>query len=131
MASIVIGPSCNNRVYIYQGSNNPLVVLLDMTAAELTAVSISLWRDDSRDSEPPLKAWKMEDIRFDGNAIICPWTSEETAALPEEKLAVEAKGLDDDGNTVFWEEFAVYVMPRRDKNIDLQEQDEMEQQGGD
>lgn len=128
MASISVGPKCGcQRVNIYQGSNNPLVVLLEMTAAELTAVSVTLWCDEPEYAGTPLKAWSTEDVRFDDRAIICPWTDEETAVLPAKKLILEAKGLDENGNTVIWEQFDIYVRARRDKDIDL----DPDEQGGD
>lgn len=119
MASATITPS-GEYATIHQGSNNPLIISLDMDAADLTAISVSLWNGDLRSSSGPLKAWTLDDVNIERNAIICPLTAEETAGFPENTLLLEVKGLDESGHTVFWERFKVKIIGRKDKDIPLE-----------
>ena len=63
--------------------------------------------------------WEKEDMQIDNKTAICPLTEQETASLPTQKLIVEAKGLDGNGDTVFWQEYPIDVGRRRDKIIRL------------
>ncbi len=117
MASCTIRP-VGEWATIHQGSNNPLVVTLDMNATELTALSVSLWRKEQQSGEP-IKAWTMNDVSIDSNIVACPLAAEETAEFPLDSLILEVKGLNEDGYTVFWERFNVKVAERNDRNIEL------------
>ena len=54
---------------------------------------------------------------LDGDTVTLPLTESETRALPVGWLQVEAKGLDTEGNTLFWAEMQIDVAFRRDKSI--------------
>lgn len=97
-----------------QGSNNPLVVQFDGDVSACPKLAVSLWGQRGA-----VKVWTLEDMQVSGDTAICPVTEEETAALCGQKLMLEAKGLDAQGNTIFWDSVAVYVKQRKDKTIQL------------
>lgn len=118
MAIVTIRPN-GEHARIPQGSNNPLVIEFDepITIPEL---SISLWCDGKGTEGQPLKVWSNDDITIeDENKAVCPLTEEETSAFPSGTLILEIKGLDENGYTVFWQQFTVQVVSRRDKIIKL------------
>lgn len=100
---------------IIQGSNNPLTVTFDSDISEIPTLVATLW------SNTKLKEWTLTDMTVDGDTATMPLTEAETAAFPQGILALEVKGLDEDGNTVFWDEVPVRVVGRRDKTILLTE----------
>ena len=109
---------------IIQGSNNPLVIQFDASLDEITTLVISLWRDRLRGdagSGELIKQWRTGDagLVIDNDEAICDFTEEETAALPPERIVLEAKGLDVAGNTIFWDAYPMDIKARRDKTIAL------------
>jgi hypothetical protein len=53
------------------------------------------------------------------DTVICPITEEETKDIAARYLILEAKGLDSNGNTIFWDQYKLYVKARRDRLISL------------
>ena len=104
---------------IIQGSNNSLVVEFDIPIEDIPALVITLWCDAPGYSKEPLKVWKKSGIEVKDKIALCPLTEEETIALPDKRLVLEAKGLDEDGNTIFWDAFETCVKHRRDRIIRL------------
>lgn len=104
---------------ILQGSNNPLVIQFDASVADIPKLVVTLWSDRVTMSANPLKTWEKADMTVSGDTVICPLTEQETAALPPYALVLEAKGLNGEGNTIFWEEYKLDVGKRRDKIIRL------------
>ena len=102
---------------IIQGTNIPLVVTFDGSVTDCAALVITLWRRNRTE----LKRWTMADMVINADIVTLPVSEEETAAWPEGYNTLEAKGLDADGSTIFWEEIPVLVVSRRDKGIRLQE----------
>lgn len=103
---------------LIQGSNNPLTIKLDTSAEALSALSVTLW-DTANVQRAALKAWTLDDVVVDGDTIICPITEAETRRMPTAGVILEVKGLDNDGNTLFWAAVKVDVMQRRDSFIEL------------
>ena len=110
-----------DAVGIPQGSNNPLVITFDEDV-EVSSIVISLW-DRKSGTDEPLKVWTEEDVTIEEENVICPLSEEETAGFPAGKLLLEIKGLDEDGNTLFWQEITVRILHRYDKGIPLSESD--------
>ena len=104
---------------ILQGSNNPLVIQFDADISEIPQIVISLWCDAPKYFQKPLKVWTRDDISITADTAVCPLTEEETASFPRADLVLEAKGLDDNDNTVFWSQYVIGVENRRDKIISM------------
>ena len=120
MSCLITQPN-GESVSIPQGSNNPLAIEFDDFDTSL-AISISLWSNATGYSRKPLKVWKKDDILFDGNTAICALTEAETAAFPSSGSTwLEIKCLDENGYTVFFDQFSIRVEPRKDKGIKLTE----------
>lgn len=103
---------------IVQGSNNPLVLTFDTSVENVPILSITLWNAAKWKSKL-LKAWTRSDVIINGDTVVCPLTESETANLSAESLVLEVKGLDDEGNTIFWAEYQLDLLSRRDKVITL------------
>ena len=106
---------------IIQGSNNSLVIQFDQCVADIPTLVVTLWRDLIGRGSQKVKEWQKADMTVDDDTVICEITEAETAALPAQQLVIEAKGLDGEGNTIFWDEFRIDVKNRRDKVIRLTE----------
>lgn len=104
---------------IVQGSNNPLVIKFDAPVDEIPTLIITLWRDMPGLGAANIKKWETADMLINGDTAVCQMTERETRELPPAPLMLEAKGLDANGNTVFWDEYRVDVKRRRDKVIRL------------
>lgn len=104
---------------IIQGANNPLTIKFDASVAALPALVVTLWSDKPGLSARPVKTWTLEDMTVSGDTAVCPVTEDETRQLPDGKVTIEAKGLDGEGATVFWDAAVVDVRGRRDKIITL------------
>lgn len=104
---------------IIQGSNNPLVIQFDAVVDSIPVLVVTLWSDAYSHVGRPLKKWEREDMTISGDTAVCPITEEETQAFPRGVIVLEAKGLDGNGNTVFWDEYPVDVKLRRDRIIRL------------
>ena len=104
---------------ILQGSNNPLVLQFDASVENLPKLVVTLWSDRLSQSCHPLKMWEKADMDISGDTAVCPLTEQETAAFPQSTVLLDAKGLDGEDNTIFWEELRVDVMHRRDRFIRL------------
>ena len=103
---------------LIQGSNNPIVIKFDRSVDTIPVLVVSLWDKLSPGIEP-LKAWEREDMTIDGDTAICPNSESETVSMPNDGLILEAKGLDSNRNTVFWDRCEVDVLKRHDRVIRL------------
>ena len=103
---------------IVQGSNNPLVLTFDQSVDDIPSLSVTLWSATGRLTRP-LKAWTRADMMINGATVVCPLTEDETKNLVSTNLILEAKGLDGDGNTIFWDEYPIDLHKRRDRMITL------------
>lgn len=102
---------------IIQGSNNPLVIQFDASVADMPVLLVTLWSDTAGYPNKLLKSWDREQMTIDDDTVVCPLTETETKAFPNGNLVLEAKGLDEDGNTIFWDQYELDVMTRRDRII--------------
>lgn len=103
---------------IIQGTNIPLVITFDEDVSSCEALVITLWRRD----RVKLKQWNMSDVTIEADVVTLPISQEESAAWPEGYNMLEAKGLDENGYTIFWEEAPVMIEGRRDKDIRIPEE---------
>lgn len=105
---------------IIQGSGNPIVIQFDTEIDSLPTLIISLWRDRPGGAKSiELKRWTNADMMVSGDTAVCPITEEESRAFLQPNVVFEAKGLDDMGNEIFWDEYEVEIKERRDKDIPL------------
>lgn len=111
--------NCGCRPAIVQGSNNPLVIQFDAEVEALPALIVTLWYDRQGYQSQLLHEWHRDDMEVTGDTAICPITEKETNQYPSAVVMLEAKGLDEDGKTVFWDEFKLDIRRRRDKIITL------------
>ena len=102
-----------------QGSNEPLVITFDESVEHLTKILVTVWCEDG--GEKLVKSWRENDMQIAQNTIICPLTEKETAAFKPPTLAVNIKGLDENGTTMIYEEILIDVMARHDGGITLTE----------
>lgn len=104
---------------IPQGSNNPLVIQFDENVEHIPRLVVTLWSDMAGRSKTPLKVWENADMTVTGDTAVCPLTEQETREFPLPTVVLEVKGLDSYGYTIFWEEYKLDIMRRRDKIITL------------
>jgi len=104
---------------IIQGSNNPLVIQFDAIVEGMPVLVVTLWSDSASYPTKMIKRWNTEDMTIENDTAICPMEEEETRKLPNGKLVLEAKGLDVNGNTIFWDQYVLDVKGRRDRIIML------------
>lgn len=103
---------------IVQGSNNPLILTFDVSVANIPTLLVTLWSKNGRATRP-IKAWTRDDMMINGATVVCPITERETANLVTENIMLEAKGVDSEGNTIFWTEYPIELHHRRDRIIPL------------
>ena len=104
---------------VIQGSNNPFVVRFDSSIESIPVLVITLWHDVPSLQARLLKKWEREDMEVTNDTVICPVTEAETKAFPSSHLVLEAKGLNENGETIFWNAYKIDVLSRRDKIIAL------------
>lgn len=109
---------------IIQGSNNPLVIQFDTSVADMPALVVSLWSDTAIMPNKPLKQWNRDSMIVDNDTVVCPLYETETKVFPTGHLVLEAKGLDESGNTIFWDQYKLDVKTRRDRIIMLTQTDQ-------
>lgn len=102
---------------LIQGSNNPLVIKFDQDVDGLSGLVVTLWTDSAAPQR--IKTWTLAEMEVEGNEAVCPITEAETAAIEAATVMVEAKGLNEDGYTVFWDAYKLKVKSRRDRVITL------------
>lgn len=107
---------------IIQGSNYPLVVQFNEDISEIPKILITLWQDINATKSVLLKKWEKSDMRISGDTAVCPLSESVTRRLPLRTLVVEIKGLDENGNEIFYEQDEQGVYRRRDKDISLIEE---------
>lgn len=100
---------------IIQGSNNPITLTFDGDLADIPTLVATLWLGKGN----MLKRWDKADMDIDGSTAILPLTEEETAAINGGYIALDVKGLDEYGSTIFWDEATLRVLCRRDSSIAL------------
>lgn len=66
-----------------------------------------------------VREWDLDEITVQEDTAICPLTEDETKAFPNTIVTIEAKGIDSDGDMVFWDQMDVKIVKRRDKAISL------------
>lgn len=101
---------------LIQGTSEPLVIRFDRDLTDAAALIITLWK-------PPgtlLKKYGLSDVVVDEDTVSCPLTEEESAGFPA-VVRIEAKGLDDEGNQIFWDAINVDILYRYDRDIRLTE----------
>jgi hypothetical protein len=104
---------------IIQGSNNPLVIQFDANVEGMPVLVVTLWSDTAGYPTKLVKRWNTEDMTIEENTAICPISEIETKNIPGTKLVLEAKGMDENGNTIFWDQYPLDVKTRRDRIIML------------
>lgn len=100
---------------LIQGTNSPLVIQFDQDVSTMDKLVISLW---SLTGEM-IKEWDLDELTIEGDTAICPLTEAETKTYPSTIVTIEAKGIDSDGDMVFWDQMDVKMVKRRDKVISL------------
>ena len=105
---------------VIQGSNNPLVIKFNANVEGLTELVVSLWdKSKNVDNGRFLRSWRKADMTISGDTAVIPMTEQFTQSLPPTSIFVLAKGLNEEGETVFWDEYVLPVKARLDKVISL------------
>lgn len=102
---------------VIQGTNVPLEITFDRDVAEIPRIVVTVWAQ----SGDMLKKWEKEDMTLDGAVATLPLAESETAAWPTKKVELEAKGLNESSQTIFWDRVSVEIGRRYDKGIRLTE----------
>lgn len=100
---------------LIQGTNSPLVIQFDQDVSTMAKLVITLW---SLTGEK-IREWDMDELTIEDDTAICPLTEAETKTYPNTIVTIEAKGIDSDGDMVFWDQMDVKMVKRRDKVISL------------
>ena len=100
---------------LVQGTNAPLELQFDRDLSDMDKLVVTLWSL----SGDLIKAWDEEELTIEEDVVLCPLTESETAAFPNTFVTVEAKGLDEDGATLFWDQITVQMVKRNDRIIAL------------
>ena len=111
---------------IIQGSNNPLVIQFDTSVSDMPKLVVTLWNDEAGYPYKPLKSWDETQMTIDDDTVVCPLDEAETKEYPNGRLIIEAKGLDSDMNTIFWDQYPLKVKERRDRIIKLTQMEQTE-----
>ena len=104
---------------IIQGSNNPLAITFDKPVTDVPILVATLWDKYTSSNPRLLKTWEKEDMIIEDALALCPLTEEETADMPQNGVVLEVKGLDENGQTVFWQRCGIDVLNRFDRTINL------------
>lgn len=107
---------------IIQGSNYPLVIQFNEDVSAVPKLLVTLWRDINASQSVLIKKWEKPDMRISNDTAVCPLSESVTRHLPLRTLVVEIKGLDENGNEIFYEQDEQGVYRRRDKDISLVEE---------
>ena len=100
---------------IIQGSNNPITLTFDSDLADIPTLVATLWAGYGN----MLKRWDKADMGIDSETVTLPLTEEDTAAMSGGSIMLDVKGVDSDGNIIFWDEAGLRVLPGRDHSITL------------
>ncbi len=104
---------------IIQGSNNPLVIQFDTSVEEIPVLVVTLWNSNISCQPKMIKRWDASDMIIDEDTAICPLDEDDTRRIHQSQVVLEAKGLDTNGNTIFWDEYKLDIKARRDSVIKL------------
>lgn len=104
---------------IIQGSNNPLVIQFDAVITEIPTLIVTLWKDKAGYTSELVKQWETGDMIIENDTAVCLLTEDETRKFSSKEMYIEAKGLDENGNTIFWDEYKIDIKKRRDRIIKL------------
>ena len=104
---------------IIQGSNNPLIIKFNTPVADLPQLVVSLWDRVKNNEGRLLKLWRKDDMEVRNDTAYCPLLEEETVKFPGTSVVLEAKGMDDNDETIFWDQYRLAVKDRLDKVITL------------
>lgn len=102
---------------IVQGTNVPLAVTFDEDVSDIPTLVATLWLKDGT----LIKQWEKSDMEIDGETVYLPLDESETVNIAPGFVSLAIKGLNDDNQTIFWEETMVKVEARRDRTITLTE----------
>ena len=105
---------------IVQGTNVPLEITFDRNVSTVPVLVVTIWNQ----ARTLLKKWEKEDMTIDGAVVTLPLTEEETADWPTKQVVLEAKGLNEEEQTIFWDKAIVPVGCRYDRSIRLVESEE-------
>lgn len=111
---------------IIQGSNNPLVIQFDTSVEDIPVLVVTLWNSDISCPSKMIKRWDTQDMIIDNDTAICPLEEADTCKLHHGQVVLEAKGLDTNGNTIFWDEYKLDIKARRDRIIKLTQAEQTE-----
>lgn len=100
---------------IVQGTNVPLAVTFDEDVSSIPTLVATLWLKDGT----LIKQWEKSDMEIDGETVYLPLDESETASIAPGFVSLAIKGLNDDDQTIFWDEVMVKVTARRDRTITL------------
>ncbi len=104
---------------IIQGSNNPLIIKFNVPVANLPQLVVTCWDKIKNDEGRLLKTWYKADMTINEDIASCPLYESETAAFPNTSVVIEAKGLDEHGDTIFWDQSRLVVKGRLDRIVKL------------
>ena len=111
---------------IIQGSNNPLVIQFDANIESIPVLVVTLWNSNISCPLKMIKRWDKADMIIDNDTAVCPLSESDTSGLHNGQVVLEAKGLDENGNTLFWDEYKLDIKARRDKIIKLTQAEQTE-----
>lgn len=104
---------------IVQGSNNPLKIKFNASVEDYPILVVTLWEKQSDEGGRLLKTWQKADMTILEDIAYCPLLEEETKEYQCAYVFLEAKGLDENGETIFWDRYRMPVKERFDKVITL------------
>ena len=105
---------------IVQGSNNPLTIRFDRPIDDIPVLVVTLWSDKTSRSAP-IKMWTNDTMIISSDTVVCQISESETASFPYGSIVLEAKGLNGDNETVFWDSVNIDIKQRRDKVVKMTE----------
>lgn len=105
---------------IVQGSNNPLTIQFDQPIDDIPVLVVTLWSDKTS-RRAPIKMWTKDTMIISSDTAVCQISESETASFPDGLIVLEAKGLNGDNETVFWDSVNIDIKQRRDKVVKMTE----------
>ena len=100
---------------IIQGSNSPLTLTFDTDVSGIPTLVATLWAGVGT----MIKRWDKADMEIDEDIVYLPLTEEETSAMAPGIVALDVKGLNDDGEIIMYDEADVQIISRRDSGIPM------------
>lgn len=100
---------------IIQGGNTPIEVTFSDTVTDMPTLVATLWTEKGI----KLKEWEKDDMVIEDKVATLPLQEEETKKFPSTYVFLEIKGVDENGQILFWEKAKIEVLNRNDRTIDL------------